>query len=284
MPTTKIILENIFGMLGIVFWSFQLLPQAIDNYKRKSTEGLSYSMFAIWSLCAVGFGAYSVVQELSIPIIIQPQVFGFLSTLCYLQCLYYGRRTRWSLKKTVVGGILLYMGMVVLEVVAIYGTRAGLDHQVKGTIEAAGIIPIVLLALGFFPQYFDIYRDRAVIGVSMAFIAADGSGAVFSLISLAFREEFDVLAGMNYVVVLICDLIVVAFFVYYNKMNPQLARATPEGKKIDNTDVENVASSSSDVTQEATVVSRSDLEQEHRRLSRESVASDRTVAQEKDVA
>ncbi|KAF9374955.1 hypothetical protein CPC16_000991 [Podila verticillata] len=272
MPTTKVILENIFGMLGIVFWSFQLLPQVVDNYKRKSTEGLSYSMFALWSLCAIGFGAYSVVQELSIPIIIQPQVFGFLSTLCYLQCLYYGQRTRWSIRKTVVGGILMYIGMAGLEVAAIYGTRAGLDHQVKGTIEAAGIIPIVLLGVGFVPQYIDIYRDRAVIGVSMAFIAADGSGAVFSLISLAFRNEFDLLAGMNYVVVLICDLIVVAFFVYYNKMNPQLARATAEGKN--DTDLEKVTSS--DFAQEETIVASSDIEQGHK-SSRESIAT----AQEK---
>lgn len=116
----------------------------------------------------------------------------------------------------------------------------------------------------------------------MAFIAADGSGAVFSLISLAFRAEFDLLAGMNYVVVLICDLIVVGFFVYYNKMNPQLARATPEGKKIENTDVE-MAATSSDLAQEATVVSRSDMEQEHRRLSRESIATDETIAQRKEV-
>ena len=124
------------------------------------------------------------------------------------------------------------------------------------------------------PQYIDIYRDRAVIGVSMAFISADGSGAVFSLISLAFREEFDLLAGMNYVVVLICDLIVVAFFVYYNKMNPQLARAASEGK-ADETDLEKVASS--DFTQEGTIVSSSDVEQGHKRLSRESIAT----AQEK---
>ncbi len=99
-----------------------------------------------------------------------------------------------------------------------------MDHQVKGTIEAAGIIPILLLALGFMPQYADIYRDRSVVGVSMAFIAADALGAVFSLISLAFRTEFDLLATLNYVVVLVCDLLVVALFVYYNKLNPSLAR------------------------------------------------------------
>lgn len=107
-----------------------------------------------------------------------------------------------------------------------------------------------------------------MIGVSMAFIAADGSGAVFSLISLAFRNEFDLLAGMNYVVVLVCDLIVVAFFVYYNKMNPQLARATAEGKS--DTDLEKEASS--DFAQEETIVSSSDIEQGHK-SSRESVAT-----------
>ncbi|KAF9416241.1 hypothetical protein BGZ94_010264 [Podila epigama] len=238
MPTTKVILENVFGMLGIIFWSFQLLPQAIDNYRAKSTEGLSYSMFVIWTLCAVGFGSYSVVQDLSIPIIIQPQVFGALTILCYLQCLYYGKRTRWSLRETIIGGIVIYLAMGGLQVGLIYATRAGLDNHVKGTIEAAGIIPIILLALGFFPQYFDIYRDRAVVGISMWFIAADAAGAIFSIISLAFREEIDVLAVINYVVVFICDFIVVGFYVYYNKMNPTLARTHDVSSKEQGRDLE----------------------------------------------
>ncbi|KAG0365500.1 hypothetical protein BGX24_004125 [Mortierella sp. AD032] len=181
MPSTRSILENVFGLLGIVFWSFQLLPQAIDNYKAKSTEGLSYSMFFIWTLCALGFGSYGVVEELSIPLIVQPQIFGFLS-------------------------------------------MAGINHNVPGTVEAAGIIPILLLVLGFIPQYIDIYRDRSVVGVSMAFIAADAAGAIFSIISLCFRSEFDLLATCNYIAVLVCDAIVVFFWVYFNKMHPELAR------------------------------------------------------------
>ncbi|KAG0211988.1 hypothetical protein BGX33_003947 [Mortierella sp. NVP41] len=235
MPSTRSILENVFGMLGIIFWSFQLLPQAIDNYRAKSTEGLSYSMFFIWTLCALGFGSYGVVEELSIPLIVQPQIFGALSTLCYLQCLYYGKRTRWSLRRTVLVGVVFYVAMVGIQVGAVYATRAGIDRNVKGTVEAAGIIPIVLLVLGFVPQYIDIYRDRSVVGVSMAFIAADAAGAIFSIISLIFRSEFDLLATLNYVAVLICDLIVVAFYVYYNKMNPSLARV----REVKDTDLEN---------------------------------------------
>ncbi|KAG0368944.1 PQ loop repeat-domain-containing protein [Gamsiella multidivaricata] len=224
MASTQSILENVFGMLGIIFWSFQLLPQVIDNHKAKSTEGLSYSMFFIWVLCALGFGSYGIVENLSIPIIVQPQIFGSLSALCYLQCLHYGKQTRWSLRKTAVAGVLMFVVMAGIQVAAVYATRAGKDHQVKGTTEAAGIVPIILLAMGFVPQYIDIYRDRSVVGVSMAFIAADAGGAVFSIISLCFRETLDLLATLNYVVVLICDLIIVGLYVHYNKLNPSLAR------------------------------------------------------------
>jgi uncharacterized protein with PQ loop repeat len=125
MPTKQSILENVFGMLGIVFWSFQLLPQAIDNYRAKSTEGLSYSMFFIWTLCALGFGSYGVVEELSIPLIIQPQIFGFLSMFCFLQCLYYGQRTKgwWSLWRTVGAGVVAVVLMVGVQFGAVYATR-----------------------------------------------------------------------------------------------------------------------------------------------------------------
>ncbi|KAI1315373.1 hypothetical protein EDD11_000932 [Mortierella claussenii] len=229
MASTRSILENVFGMLGIIFWSFQLLPQVIDNYKAKSTEGLSYSMFFIWTLAALGFGSYGVVEDLSIPIIVQPQIFGSLSALCYLQCLYYGKQTQWSLYKTVIGGFLMFLAMAGIQVAAIYATRAGEDHEVPGTTTAAGLIPIILLAIGFMPQYFDIYRDKSVVGVSMAFIAADAAGAMFSIISLCFRETFDFLATLNYVVVLICDFIIFGLYIYYNKMNPSLARIRDVG-------------------------------------------------------
>ncbi|KAF9916642.1 hypothetical protein BX616_003215 [Lobosporangium transversale] len=228
MATTKNILENIFGMLGIIFWSLQLLPQAIDNYKTKSTKGLSCSMFFIWTLAALGFGSYGVVEGLSIPIIVQPQIFGSLSALCCLQCLYYGKRTQWSIKNTIIGGILMFVAMASIQIAAIYATRvrylmlAGKDHEVLGTTIAAGLIPIILLAIGFIPQYIDIYKSKSVVGVSMAFIAADAMGAMFSIISLCFRDTFDLLATLNYVVVLICDFIIFGFYVYYNKMNPQI--------------------------------------------------------------
>ncbi|KAF9354618.1 hypothetical protein BGX34_010900 [Mortierella sp. NVP85] len=143
MPTAKVVLENVFGMLGIVFWSFQLLPQVIANYQAKTTEGLSAKV-----------GVY-------------------------------------------------------------YATLAGIKIKKTISMEVAGILPVVFLFLGFLPQYADFLRYQSVQSVSMLFITADASGSVFSLVSLALREEFDLLAALNYIIVFICDLIVVVFYFYY---------------------------------------------------------------------
>jgi len=158
MPDTKSILENVFGILGIIFWSFQLLPQVIDNYKAKTTKGLSLTMFVIWTLAALGFGTYSIVEELSIPIILQPHIFGFFSLLVCLQCFYYGQGqgkqrsdfgdgqtqerlgeaqeahewsvTSWkrstrgrSLKSTIALGLPSFLVLAGVEVGAVFGTK-----------------------------------------------------------------------------------------------------------------------------------------------------------------
>ncbi|KAG0045714.1 hypothetical protein BGZ83_009042 [Gryganskiella cystojenkinii] len=259
MANAKSILETIFGMLGIIFWSFQLLPQVWDNYKAKTTKGLSVVMFVFWSLAALGFGSYSIVEDLSIPITLQPHIFGCFSLIVCLQCFYYGtiqndedkddidlsdgqileggERNTWeqgkkpvvgrkgrSIQSTLVLAVICFLVSAGVEVGAVYGTKAGLAHNVPGTLDAAGSIPVVLLGLGFMPQYLDIFSRRSVVGVSMVFITGDALGSVFSLISLALREHFDLLAALNYVIVLICDLIVVAFFLWYNKLHPGLAR------------------------------------------------------------
>jgi len=122
MPTAKVVLENVFGMLGIVFWSFQLLPQVIANYQVKTTEGLSASMFLLWTLASLGFGSYSLVQSLSIPIILQPHFFGLLSTTCFLQCLYYRHKPFWSRRKTILVSFLVLALSAGIEVGVYYAT------------------------------------------------------------------------------------------------------------------------------------------------------------------
>ncbi|KAF9085915.1 hypothetical protein BGX29_001690 [Mortierella sp. GBA35] len=235
-------------MLGIFFWSFQLLPQVVDNYRAKTTKGLSSTMFILWTLSALGFGSYAAIEGLSIPIIVQPHIFGFFSTVCFLQCYYYGQGPGLSkeegenlgkrdvpLKTILAAAAVLFLVLAGLELAAYYATVAGMDHKVKGTLQAAGIIPVILLTIGFFPQYVDIFRCRSVVGVSMVFITADAAGSVFSIISLVFRDNFDLLAALNYILVLVCDLFIVGLYVYYNKLHPSLARI-PQAREASETE------------------------------------------------
>ena len=48
------------------------------------------------------------------------------------------------------------------------------------------------------PQYYEIYKHGAVIGISLTFMAVDLLGAVFSILSLAFKSRFDATAAVTY--------------------------------------------------------------------------------------
>jgi uncharacterized protein with PQ loop repeat len=41
MPHPNAALENVFGTIGAVLWSVQIIPQIWKSYRTKETEGLS---------------------------------------------------------------------------------------------------------------------------------------------------------------------------------------------------------------------------------------------------
>ena len=53
------------------------------------------------------------------------------------------------------------------------------------------------------PQYYEIYKHREVIGISIAFMTVDLLGGVFSDLSLAFKPKFDIIAGVAYSAVVV---------------------------------------------------------------------------------
>ena len=53
------------------------------------------------------------------------------------------------------------------------------------------------------PQYYEIYRRREVVGISLLFMFIDMMGGVFSTLSLVFKTEFDVIAGVTYSLVVV---------------------------------------------------------------------------------
>jgi hypothetical protein len=48
------------------------------------------------------------------------------------------------------------------------------------------------------PQFYEIYKQRAVLGISLLFMAIDLLGGTSSIVSLAFKRQLDVLAAVAY--------------------------------------------------------------------------------------
>ncbi|KAJ1565242.1 hypothetical protein HK405_012838, partial [Cladochytrium tenue] len=74
---------------GLVFWSFQLVPQVLKNARRRSAEGLSLALVLTWAAWAIPFGAGVARNHLAVPFLIQPNLFAFFANVCAVQLLYY---------------------------------------------------------------------------------------------------------------------------------------------------------------------------------------------------
>ncbi|KAF8315421.1 hypothetical protein DL93DRAFT_2057223 [Clavulina sp. PMI_390] len=201
-------LLQVLGTIGTVLWSGQILPQIWKSWREKSTEGLSASLMFIWATSAVFLGVYNIVQDINIPLIVQPQLFGALAALSWVQCLYYSDKLT---KRTCIAIYLTYIAIfVAIEAGASIALRA---HQVYAASHSAtkffGISSAVLVSVGLIPQYIEIYRLKEVIGISLLFMAVDMGGGVFSVLSLIFRESFDVTASITYIAVVVLDGVVV---------------------------------------------------------------------------
>ncbi|KAF7308167.1 hypothetical protein HMN09_00664500 [Mycena chlorophos] len=223
MPANAVA-ENVLGTIGTIFWSIQLVPQIWKSYKSKSTEGLSHWLVLIWGGSIVFFGPYTIIQDLNIPLILQPQLFGALSLISWGQCQYYAHpnylaanaesdssmRARRSARRRAILLTLLAMLLVgAFQLALVFGIRPAYrrgEEPANRAVQFLGIVSPVIIALGLIPQYLEIYRLKEVRGISIAFMVVDALGGAFSDLSLAFRAgSFDILASITYTLVVVLD-------------------------------------------------------------------------------
>ncbi|TPX61738.1 hypothetical protein SpCBS45565_g07190 [Spizellomyces sp. 'palustris'] len=212
-----VILEAVFGYLGLVLWSFQLLPQAISNYRLGGVGALSALMMLMWALWAPIFSAYGLYSNMAVPLLIQPNIFGFLALLCFVQCLYYRRSV--SSSSAVATGLFCILLVVVagLEVALFIAIKHAHGNDVSWAPTMIGVLPTVLITGGFIPQYYDIIKTGNVNGISQCFLAMDTLGGVFSIIALVFHPRpFDFLSLGSYVAVVVLDVGLLILIQWYN--------------------------------------------------------------------
>lgn len=143
----------------------------------------------------------------SVPLQIQPQLFGFFGCISWAQCLYYG-------SKVPLRRVLLYLGLLYavlggFEVGSVYALWAGERNGVTWPKQMYGWLTSALLVAGLMPEYWEIYKHKAVVGISVLFMVVDILGGLFSGVSLFFRDELDYTALAQYMLVVVFDGIVV---------------------------------------------------------------------------
>ncbi|KAG8821622.1 hypothetical protein FRB91_005033 [Serendipita sp. 411] len=216
MPKENAALENVFGTIGTVLWTGQIIPQIWKSYREKTTVGLSPWLMLIWSVSGIFLGIYAIVQNINIPIIVQPQVFSTLAAISWVQCLYYDPKRPRSLCVAI---FLLYCVLFAsLEVAGVFATRATLRAGDGKLLRFTGIFSGVLISVALIPQFIEIYRLREVRGISLLFLIVDISGGVFSMLSLGFKRHMDWVAAVTYLGVIILDGAIILLAVILNPL------------------------------------------------------------------
>ncbi|KIY48137.1 hypothetical protein FISHEDRAFT_21634, partial [Fistulina hepatica ATCC 64428] len=161
---------------GAVFWAVQIIPQIWKTWREKSTQGLSTILVFGWSLSAPFMGVYCIVQNLNIPLIIQPQVFGTLCLVSWAQCLYYSR-TPYRTRCAVLSFFVAAVTIGAFEVGMVYAVRPAVNRGDTGAVKVFGILSSVLISISLIPQYWEIYKMKEVQGISIPFMVVDMLGA-----------------------------------------------------------------------------------------------------------
>jgi len=120
---------------------------------------------------------------------------------------------------------LIFLTFIVVfasfEIGMVYATRAAIEKGDEHLLPLFGVVSALLISLGLIPQFVEIYRIKEVRGISLLFMACDIGGGVFSLLSLAFKTQFDGLAAGSYIAVIVLDgAIVLLSFI----LNPRAQR------------------------------------------------------------
>ncbi|KAI6768695.1 hypothetical protein HG531_010884 [Fusarium graminearum] len=187
---------NILGTLGAVCWSIQLIPQIIVNYRRHNATGLQPSMMMLWAWAGVPLGVYNIVKEFNVALRIQPQILTLLSLVTWIQCYYYERK--WSVSRSLFVVVPVAIIMGVIQASLIIALRIAKSKDLEWPLILMASLSAALLAAGVLTHYWDIWTHRTVRGISFLFVAIDAAGDVFSLASVFFQPELDVLGIVIY--------------------------------------------------------------------------------------
>lgn len=194
--TFVVVLQEVFGYLGLAAWSIQLIPQVIHSYRRKSAAGVSPYMMGIWYIGSIMFLAYLILQRFPLPVILQPCSFSILSLICTFQ--YFIYELKFSNKKLyslLAVTLLLSGGLFALFYLP---TRQAYLNHIEWPLLVVGLIPTVLFSCAYLAQYYELFKTGNPDGLNKTFLKIDSLGAICFLVSVSLEHPFDGIAFYEY--------------------------------------------------------------------------------------
>lgn len=85
-----------------------------------------------------------------------------------------------------------------IEVTLIFALKAATKRHITWPVTFMAVLAAVLLAAGVLRHYWDIYTHHTVRGISFIFVGIDAAGDLFSLVSVFFQAELNVLGMAIY--------------------------------------------------------------------------------------
>jgi uncharacterized protein with PQ loop repeat len=175
---------TVLATLGTVCWCVQLIPQIIQNYRRKNCEGFPPLMMFLWAACGIPFAIYFISTRANIAVQIQPCLFFFFCLVAWFQSLYYPPvQLPWR-RCLVYAGIFVAVA-IGMDVGFILWLRGLYDDGISWPTLIFGVLASVLLAIGLVPPYFELAKRRGrVVGINFIFLGVDLMGATLSMLSV----------------------------------------------------------------------------------------------------
>ncbi|KAI9193412.1 uncharacterized protein BJ171DRAFT_430043 [Polychytrium aggregatum] len=215
----------VLGIIGLIFFTVMLLPQIYQNWAHKSTGTLSYTTMLLWTLFCVFLAVSLVDSGQTISLIVQANVLGFLTVICLVQIRFYNspRLAKHPRLLMLLAWESLWVSVVLggLEYLLVYLCQVARSNGREWLGPAMNVLGNVCVALGYIPQYREIFLAKSCFGVSRLFLMCDILGGLFSIASLAFIAPFDYLAAACYGTIALLTASIFALGCHYGYNPPQ---------------------------------------------------------------
>jgi len=173
-------LGNAMGVVGAIGFALMLVPQARLNAVSQSTKGMSLGMIGLWHLACILSTAYFALEAAqSVFAILSFVAFALVCCVLEAQVVAYNpsvERSPWGKQLVILVGALGLFGLSALGT-AVLTVVFFASHNAAFVYLVGNLCPSILLAVGFFPQYYTFIRAWSIEGYSFGVTVIDVIGS-----------------------------------------------------------------------------------------------------------